>query len=106
MVAAREEMQQACSKDQHEILLRPPCLRDRGWWRRPRAHPLVTCPRCRGAELRAGECTTHVPEQFRFEQRFGNRRAIRHHEGTSGSLAQLVYGARDKFLAGACLATD
>ena len=53
---------------------------------------------------RAGKCASHVAEQFRFEQRFGERSAIDAHEWRGGARALIVDQADDELLAGAAFA--
>ncbi len=49
---------------------------------------------------RAGERALLVPEQFGFEQVFGDRRAIDRDEGATAAVALLVQPAREQLLAG------
>jgi hypothetical protein len=45
-----------------------------------------------------------VPEQFGFDQRLGQGRAIHHHQGLVPARAQAMQAFGDEFLAGAALA--
>ncbi len=57
-------------------------------------------------QFRAGERAALVAEQFAFEQRFGNRRAVDGDERRLRAVAVLVNRARDEFLAGAGFAAN
>ena len=49
------------------------------------------------------EGATLVPEELRLDERLGQRRAVDGDEGTLGTPARIVDGARDQFLARAAL---
>ena len=55
---------------------------------------------------RAGEAAAHVAEQLRFEERFGQARAVHFDERAVRPLALRPQLARDYFLTGATLAGD
>src|SRR5438093_1375349 len=48
----------------------------------------------------ARKCALLVPEQLAFEEPGRNCRAVHFHEGSLPAAAEIVYGARDQFLAG------
>ena len=60
----------------------------------------------RAVAVRAGEAAAHVTEQLRFEQRFGQRRAVDGDERNAIALAGRVNETRDHFLADAAFARD
>src|SRR4029077_3203553 len=55
---------------------------------------------------RPGVCTTLVPEQLAFKQTCRNGGAIYYHKGAIRSLAAVVNGLCNQFLASSCLPVD
>ena len=56
--------------------------------------------------MRAGERAFFVAEQFAFQQRFGNGRAIHFHQRAGGARTPGVKNVGDDFLAGAAFTGD
>ena len=52
------------------------------------------------------ECATLVPEEFTFEEVFGNRRAVDGEERPAGALAVIVDGAGNQLFSCAAFARD